>query len=60
MKEHLERQIDAVRRRIRRLEDEAALHRAMGRDALADKIENEQRKAEIEAGHLEHFMRSAA
>ena len=60
MKEQLERQIDAVRRRIVRLADEAAQHRALGRDALADKLEQEQKKAEIEASHLEHFLSSAA
>ena len=60
MRDRLERQLDSIRARIRRLEDEAALHRAMGRDALAERIEHEQKKAELEAGYLENILRSAA
>ena len=60
MRDHLQTKLDAIRARIRRFEDEAAQHRALGRDALADKIEHEQKKAEIEAGHVENLLRTAA
>ena len=60
MRDHFERQLEAIRARIRRLADEEAQHRALGREALADRVENELRKAEIEAGYLENILRSPA
>ena len=59
MRDALERQLTAVRARIRRLTDECALHRATGRNALADRLEEELKKAQVECGHLEHLLRSA-
>ena len=56
MRDHFERQLDPIRARVRRLADEEALHRAMGREALADRVENELGKAEIEAGYLENIL----
>ena len=60
MRDHLQTKLDAIRACIRRLEDEGAQHRALGRDALADKIEHERKKAEIEAGYVENLLRGAA
>lgn len=60
MRDYFERQLNSLRARIRRLEDEAALHRAMGREALADRVEHELKQAEIEAGTLVNILRSPA
>ena len=41
-----------IRHRIRQLDDEAAQHRCMGRSLLAERLDQERRQKEIEAGYI--------
>lgn len=59
MKDAIERQLEALRARIRRLADEAAMFRATGRDAIADRCDNEHRQAEAEASALQRLLENA-
>ena len=60
MRDALERQLAGVRARILRLDDEASMHRAMGRELLANRMDDERRSLEqLEASYLGNSMKDA-
>lgn len=45
-----------LRTRIEKAEGEAAYYRSVGNELLSRRMEDERRRLEIEAGHIEHAL----